>query len=231
MKAYPISLEGDELNKKLGGGLPQGGIILIEAPNGLGKSILSQRFTYGLLQNKVTVSYFSTELPVAGFISQMDSVGYSIKQDFLDKKLKFVSIFSNMVPVNSFNNLIKDVLKHEEFMDSDVVVIDAISDFLVNRDLDKEESFKLLRLFKEKTMQKKTLIVTVDPENVNEHIHTLLKSTSTVYLEMRTEEQFGNKMNLLNVKRFNAAQGTLENNLSFKVRPGVGIVVELASGS
>jgi len=231
MKSYQISLEGDELNKKLGGGLPQGGIILIEAPNGLGKSILSQRFTYGLLQNSTTVSYFSTELPVAGFISQMESVGYTIKQDFLNKDLKFVSIFSNMVPVNNFDNLIEDVVKHKEFMDSDVIVIDALSDFLVNRDLTKKESFKLLRDFKKATMSEKTLIITVDPDEVNEHIHTLLQSTSTVYLQMRTEEQFGNKVNLLSVKRFNVAQGTLENNLTFKVRPGVGIVVEIASGS
>ena len=174
MKSYQISLEGDELNKKLGGGLPQGGIILIEAPNGLGKSILSQRFTYGLLQNETTVSYFSTELPVAGFISQMESVGYGIKQEFLDKDLKFVSIFSNIVPVTSFDNLIQKVLEHDEFMDSDVVIIDALSDFLVNRDLSKEQSFKLLRDFKKTIMTKKALIITVDPDQVNKHIHTLL---------------------------------------------------------
>ena len=64
---FKINLEGDELHVKLGGGLPKSSIILIEAPAGLGKSVLAQRFTYGALINDVSVSYISSELTVQSF--------------------------------------------------------------------------------------------------------------------------------------------------------------------
>ena len=230
MNIYEIQLEGDELHDKLGGGLPKGALILIEAPNGLGKSILSQRFTYGLLQNGVTVSYCSTELPTNGFVAQMESVGYPVKHAFLTKKLKYVSLFSAFSHIEDFDNLIDDVLSHEPFMKSDVIILDALSDFLVNRDLDKKKSFDLIQQIKKVTLSDKTVIVTVDPDQINEHIHRMIQVSSTVYLEMKEVEQFGNTVNMLRIKRFNAAAGTLEKSMTFKVRPQIGIVVELASG-
>ncbi|CAG0961568.1 partial DNA repair protein RadA, partial [Flavobacteriales bacterium] len=62
MAGYNFVLDRDELNQMLGGGFPKGSLIMIDGPSGSGKSALCQRFAYGLLDNKNTVTYISTQL-------------------------------------------------------------------------------------------------------------------------------------------------------------------------
>jgi len=58
----------------LGGGFPKGSLIMIDGASGSGKSALCQRFSYGLLDNKNTVTYVSTQLTTQNFIRQMKSL-------------------------------------------------------------------------------------------------------------------------------------------------------------
>ena len=44
-----ISTGIDDIDKKLGGGIPIGSLTLIEGQSGSGKSVLSQQFTWGSL--------------------------------------------------------------------------------------------------------------------------------------------------------------------------------------
>jgi flagellar protein FlaH len=228
--AYEISLEGQELNEKLGGGIPEGTLTLIEAPNGLGKSILAQRMTYGLIENGYDVSYVSTELPVSSFMKQMNSVQYNIKEAFVDQRLKFISMFTAMGNIDLTPDLIYKILDGKTFMDSDVVIFDTLSDFLVNKDKEFYDNFSLLKRFKQQVLEDQSLVFCVDPSTINEGIHEMLQNAAEVYIEMSQVEQYGRTVNKLEIKRFNAAEGDLESNLTFKVRPNVGIVVELASG-
>jgi flagellar protein FlaH len=50
-KIMSVHLERDELNRNLGGGMPVNSLILIEGKDGAGKSIVSQRLCYGLLEH------------------------------------------------------------------------------------------------------------------------------------------------------------------------------------
>jgi flagellar protein FlaH len=228
-ETYEITLEGDELNEKLGGGLPIGSLVLVEAPNGLGKSILAQRCTYGLLQNQRTVSYISTELSASGFLKQMESVNYHVKQDFLQKNLKFISIFTPMGAIEPTGDLVRRILKSKELMESNVVVFDTLSDFLVSRDRSFDDNFSLLNEFKQHAMQDTTVMCCVDPETINDKLKQMLTNAAEVYVTMKEIEEYGQTVNRISIQRFNAAQDNLDKELSFHVRPNVGIVVEIAS--
>lgn len=230
-ETYEITLEGDELNEKLGGGLPIGSLVVIEAPNGLGKSILSQRATYGLLENDRTVSYVSTELPVNGFLKQMESVNYHIKKPFLKRDLKFISIFTPFGDVEPHGDLVQDIMESEEIMSSDVVFFDTLSDFLVDRDKDFNQNFSLLNDFKQHTMQDTTVVCCVDPDTLNDKLLQMLTNAAEVYITMQEIEQYGQTVNRISVQRFNAAQDNLDKELEFHVRPNVGLVVEIAGSS
>lgn len=229
-ETYSIRLEGDELNEKLGGGLPIGSLALIEAPNGLGKSIVAQRFTYGLITNDRTVSYISTELPVSGFLKQMESVNYHIKQEFLQRQLKFISIFTPFGNVQPRNDLVNHILDEEALMESNVVIFDTLSDFLVSPERAFDDNFDLLNEFKQQTMQDTTIMCCIDPETLNDDLRRMLTNAAEVYITMQELEQYGQTVNRMSIQRFNAAQDNLDNELSFHVRPNVGLVVEIASG-
>ena len=226
---YRIDLEGDELHAKLGGGLPRNSVILVEAKAGIGKSVLSQRFTYGALKNEATVSYVSSELSVQGFFNQMDSFRYDVRADFFSKKLKFVTTFPLLGTVKFKPNLIEEVFKSKEILDSDIIVIDALNDLLIKNDTRLEEAFEFITQTKKLSSIGKTIILTVEPELVSKQVLTLLQNLADVHIFMEEIEQYGNKLNILHVKRFTGAGGDIEKELPFKVRAGIGIVVELAS--
>ncbi len=230
-ETYSIELEADELNEKLGGGLPIGSLALIEAPNGLGKSIVAQRFTYGLLTNDRSVSYISTELPVSGFLKQMESVNYHIKQEFLQQDLKFISIFTPMGKVKLAGDLVQDILEADTLMESNVIIFDTLSDFLVSRERGFDDNFDLLNDFKQHQMQDTTIVCCIDPETLNDDLRRMLSNAAEVYITMQEVEQYGQTVNRMSIQRFNAAQDNLDKELSFHVRPNVGLVVEIASGS
>jgi len=80
----------DRLNKELGGGIPRGSIVLIEGDYGAGKSALSQRFSYGLVEEGASATLMSTELTVRGFIDQMHSLEYDVVRPLLNEQLLFL---------------------------------------------------------------------------------------------------------------------------------------------
>lgn len=88
-----IELKGDELHRRLGGGIPAGTIMLIEGDRGTGKSIISQRLLYGFLMNGYTASYVSSQYTTVEYVKQMVSIGYDIIPFLIRKKLVFVSLY------------------------------------------------------------------------------------------------------------------------------------------
>jgi len=79
MDYISLHLDRDDLNDKIGGGLPKGSLMIVEGESGIGKSILCQRITYGALVNGYTVTYISTEMTTLDFVRQMASLNYNIE--------------------------------------------------------------------------------------------------------------------------------------------------------
>ncbi len=226
---YDISLKGDELHAKLGGGLPRNGFVLIEAENALGKSILAQRFAYGAIKNGISVSYVSTELPLVGFLGQMNSLNYDIKEALLKKNMKFASLFSSIGEVKFKSNMMLRVLHSKKLFESQVIIIDTLSELLLHSEMDLKDCFDLINFFKKIVSNDRTVIFCVDPTFINDRLLNMLRNVSDVYLLMGIKEQFGNVIKELKVKRFSGASSEVEETIPFKVKAGIGIVVELAS--
>src|SRR5690606_28707249 len=84
---HDITIPRDEFNRNLGGGIPQGSIILVEGKDGAGKSIIAQRVCFGLLENNISTSYISTELNLIEFIQQMNSMNYRVTEKIIGEEL------------------------------------------------------------------------------------------------------------------------------------------------
>ncbi|MFT4343464.1 MAG: ATPase domain-containing protein [Candidatus Woesearchaeota archaeon] len=227
--AYSFELKGDELHLKLGGGIPKSSMVLIEGVNGIGKSIFAQRFTFGALQNGHSVSYISTELPIAGFLNQMDSLRYGIRQEFLSGQLKFISLFPAFGNITFEPHMVKNIVASEEIFKSDIIVIDCLNDLLVRSDMDLKSCFELVERLKKIVSLGRAVVLCVEPNLIDKRLLPLLEGTSDIFLYLEEVEQYGNKLNILHVKRFSGALGELEKQIIFRVRPGIGLIVEIAS--
>ena len=80
----------EEVDNKLGGGIPVGSLCLIEGHSDAGKSVLCQHLTNGTLSGSshASVVYYTTENTVRSLISQMDSLNLFTMDHFLADHLR-----------------------------------------------------------------------------------------------------------------------------------------------
>ena len=56
-KTRIISTGSTEIDKKLGGGIPVGSLVLLEGQSDAGKSVVSQHFSHGCLNSKMSTQW------------------------------------------------------------------------------------------------------------------------------------------------------------------------------
>jgi flagellar protein FlaH len=87
-----ISTGNDELDKKIGGGIPPNSLSLIEGQPDSGKSVLSQQMVWGSLKNGYKVAIFTTENSVKSLITQMESLNLDITNHLLLSRLQIFPV-------------------------------------------------------------------------------------------------------------------------------------------
>lgn len=224
-----IALARDELNRNFGGGIPENSLVLIEGKDGAGKSILAQRITYGLIEHGQTITYISSELNLRGFVEQMDSLNYKVTDKILDEKVIFIPLFPQIGRVKLKKSFFRDLLQSKKIFQSDIVVFDTLSFLLVNDDATKENSFELISFIKKINSMNKTIIFCVDHEQLNPTLLSILRSVVDVYLQVEAKMVLGNLLRIISVVRFKKSAGEVITATPFKVIPGQGLALELAS--
>lgn len=226
-----IDLERDELNRNLGGGLPNNSLVLIEGEDGAGKSIIVQRMAYGLLEHQKTVTYISTELNTRGFLEQMTSLSYDVKFYLLDGQLMFVPMFPFMGDTKLQENFLDRLLNTKRIFDNEIIIFDTISFLLVRDSISQEKSFYVINMLKKLNNMNKTIIFCVDPAHLNEKFLTLIRSVADIYFNVEIRTFAGNILRVINVKRFKRPKDYIMDTIPFKVEPGRGLAIEIASFS
>jgi flagellar protein FlaH len=238
---YRIHLERDELGDRLGGGLPKGALVVIEGEYGTGKSIILERFLYGLLKNGSRVTFVSTELTTLHFIEQMHSLDYSIEEYIFSKSLMFLPVYPVLGFRGKKQDLMDRLLNAKRMYDSDVIALDAFSSLVKDwtRSLGPEipERQKIERiedalyLFKLLNAKGKTVILTLQPGDIPDDIGSVLKSAADVYLSLKLDSVGGVVSRSLFVRRFSRAEKTVADIVPFRVEPKAGLIVEIKSVS
>ncbi len=223
-----IKLERDEFHRWFGGGLPKSSICVIEGVEGGGKTIISQRLAYGLLENNYTVTYVSTELTIRDFIFQMASMNYNIVDYLLKKKLIFVSTLPLFAETKIDKNAMDRFFGKKDLFKTDVIIIDAINDQIIG-EKNRENYARFVHLLKHITALKKTVIITVDPESVDNDFILALKSVSEIYIKLELHASESTIKRVMNITRFKAPLMQTGSKTSFRVEPKVGLVLEITS--
>jgi flagellar protein FlaH len=241
---YSLDMEDrDRLNEELGGGFPEGSIVLIEGEYGAGKSVLSQRFNYGMLQTGAAVTHLSAEFTTGGFIDQMHSLNYDVTEHLLGEELLF--LYADIDSGNALTegdgermDLMRRLMEAETMWQSDVITIDTFSailrndpkfEALVRQNDERQAALEIISFFRDVISRGQTIILTVDPTTVNDDAIGPFRSIADVYLQLQTVEVGNDVRRNIAVKRFTGMGEQVGDTVGFSVRSGTGVVIESRS--
>jgi len=224
----PLSfdLDQDELAKELGKEIPRDIMIMVEGRESAGKSIMAQRFAYGFLTNGHTVTYISTEMTTTDFIHQMRSLGYPVVNHMLRGKLRFFPVYGMQEASLERRNFLGKLMESDVLFNSEITIIDSLSSLIIN-DLDSRRALELLSFFKRLLAANKTVMITMDPDELKEELLRPFRSTAEFYLLVEVRMFGSTAQKLLNVKRFQKSLSRPGEVIAFRIEPDLGFIVEI----
>jgi archaeal flagellar protein FlaH len=223
INALVISTGHSEIDKKLGGGVPVGSLVLIEGESDAGKSVLCQQMIWGSLNNGVKVLLFTTENSVRSLIPQTDSLGLGILDHLLLGWLKIYAVKPSQVkdmPHQAFEVLLNTVKKNKAYA---LTIIDALTP-MVTQSTDAEilNYFEHCRNLCDKG---KTIVNVIHTYALNQDILIRVRSACDAHLRLMIEKVGDKLVKTLEVAKIRGAAQNTGNILTFEVEPEIGMKI------
>tara|TARA_B100000609_G_C16996308_1_gene321289 strand:+ start:71 stop:679 length:609 start_codon:yes stop_codon:yes gene_type:complete len=202
---------------------------MIQGEVGSGKSLVSQRLIYGLLENGSKVLVVTTELTTRGWIEQMESIGYPVTDYIATGKLLVFSRFGVIAETKEGVDLF-DVLESDAVEKSDVVVVDSASS-LMPEGLEPSQHISTLQRLRKVCSESRSLLLTVDPTEMDNKLLHKLRSSCEVLLDMNAGFVGGEIKRTIVVTRFLRAAGPVQASVGWRVEPYMGFIVDITAVS
>jgi flagellar protein FlaH len=220
----------DRVDNAIGGGFPEGSLVLLEGETGTGKSALASRFVYGLCTEGTSVGMVSTEATAREYVEQMHSLSYDVVDPLLDGRLTYFH-----APTHRSRPVLDRLLEPGPQWAAKAVVVDGfgalcradsrLGPLLGGGDEDRAMERVTARLDRALAADR-LVVLTVDPASVTDRALRPLRDAAGVYIELQTTVvgQEIRKQGL--VRRFAGMRRPVDDTISFSVQQGRGIVVE-----
>lgn len=215
----------DSLAQSMGTAIPNRALMLVCGGIGSGKSIIGQRLSFGLSANDVRVALYTTELTTRGWLEQVASIGYYMDKRIDEGTFHLISSLGVIAEPTEENVTLLDILDSPASKDAEVVIIDRASE-LMPEEMSSKELMLLLRKF---TSEGRTLILTIDPDEMDNDILRGMKNSAEVVLDMMTSVVGGQLVRTVGVTRFLRAAGPINERIGWKVMPEMGFIVDITA--
>ncbi len=210
-----------EIDKKIGGGIPQGSLTLIDGQSEAGKSVLVQQFIWGALTSGFKVALYTTENRTQSLLAQMASLSFDITDFFLLGRINVFPVpnsFARDQAETAFNTILGHISTLSGF---NLVVIDSLTAFISHAT--DQETIDFFSQAKDFCDSNKTLMMTMHSYAVNEQLLMRLRSICDAHLRLRVEEVGAQLMKALEVCKVRGATKVTGNIVNFDIEPHVGI--------
>jgi flagellar protein FlaH len=228
MELLSFQLSRDELNQRLGRGIPSGSIVLIEGAHGGGKSVVCQRLAYGFLNNNHSTTIVSTQHTTRDFIKQMYSLDYSVMKFMVEGTLLYIPIYPLVSEIKLQDEFLEKLMGAKALFEKEIVLIDTISS-LIKYSVDANKTIDLISFLKRLTGIGKVIILSLDPGEMDESISSQLRSISDISITVKSKVIGGDLKYSIIVNKYNGALAPFARIIGFRIEPRIGFVVEISS--
>jgi len=217
-----ISSGNVELDKKMGGGIPEGSLSLVEGQSDAGKSVLVQQLTWGALRDGFRVLFYTTENTTRSLLNQMQDLGLDIEDYFLLGRISIYAVpqaFNEEQSLSAFQLLRQHISQQTDNVD--LVVVDSLTTFVAH--VSEQETLTFFTLCKDFCDLNKTVIFTIHSHAFSEQMFIRLRSICDAHMRLRVEEVGDQLVKALEVAKIRGAQKSTGNIISFEVEPNLGM--------
>lgn len=221
-KRRVISTGSVEIDKKMGGGIPEGSLILIEGQSNAGKSVVTQQLTHGALNGGFRCAMYTTENTPRSLFRQMTSLSLDVTDFFLLGALNVYPVpaaMSEEQATLAFDKMLHHLGRlHGRY---DVIFIDSLTSFVSQ--VPQAATLRFLTSVKEYCDQNMTIFFTLHSHAFEEAMFMRMRSLCDAHLRLRVEEMRDQLMKVLEVAKVRGAEKSTGNIISFDVEPGLGM--------
>ncbi len=217
-----ISTGNDELDKKIGGGIPPNSLSLIEGQPDSGKSVLSQQMIWGSLRNGYKVAIFTTENTVRSLLTQMLSLNLDVTNYLLLSRLQIYPVDARKTAGN-LNTGLSPMIASCALRGFDLAVIDSLTYYVTHVGI-----ADLITFFEDmKALNSKGLSILCSAHSYAFEESTLIRigAMCDAHLRLRMETMGTKLVKILEVAKVRGAVQKTGNIVSFDVEPNWGIKV------
>jgi flagellar protein FlaH len=210
-----------EVDKKIGGGIPEGSLSLIEGQSDSGKSVLLQQLVYGALQENFRIAYYTTENTTRSLLRQMESLGMDIMDHFLLGRLNIYQVppaLTSQESVTFFTRLLGHISRQATY---DIIAMDSLTSFVSH--VPERDTLSFFTAMKNLCDKNKTMLITLHAYAFDEPMFIRIRSICDAHLRLRIEEVGDQLVKVLEVSKVRGAEKSTGNVVSFEVEPGLGI--------
>ncbi len=223
VKKNIISTGHAEIDKKLGGGIPCGSLILIEGQSDAGKSVFCQQIIWGSLNNDFKVILFTTENTVKSLVPQMDSLGLGILDHLLLGRFRIYNIKSSQIKGaanKAFDTIIETIEKSEDYQ---LCLIDSLTPLVSQTKGDETLSF--FEDCKALCDKGRTIINVTHSYAFEQDFLIRIRSVCDAHFKLLIEKVGDKLVKTLEVAKIRGAAQSTGNILSFDVEPEIGMKI------
>ena len=210
-----------ELDKKLGGGVPVGSLILIEGQSDAGKSVFTQQLAWGSSRVGYRVTILSTENTVKSMIRHTKSLNLDILDYVLLGRMKVFSLRAMRAQDGSENALRSLLQAMYRLWEQDLVIVDSITSFVSNST--PEQVIAFFEECKHYTDQGMSIALVAHSYAFNEGMLIRISSMCDAHFKLAIENMGDKLIKTLEVSKVRGAQMSTGNIISFDIEPGMGM--------
>ena len=217
-----ISTGNDELDKKIGGGIPLRSLSLVEGQPDSGKSVLTQQMVWGSLKKGCSAVVFTTENTVKSLVTQMESLNLDIMDYLLLSRLWIYPIDTKKTR-RSLSAGLLPMLESYANKGIDVAIIDSLTYYVTHATM--EEVLSFFEECKRLSNKGMGIICVAHSYAFDENAMVRLGSMCDAHMRLRIETMGSKMIKILEVAKVRGADLNTGNIISFDVEPHWGIRV------
>ena len=220
-----VSTGSKEIDKKLGGGIPLGSLVLLEGQSDAGKSVLSQHFANGALNARMSMAYYTTENTVKSLISQMASLDLDVTDYFLCDRVRIYPLEISMEQETQSQRAFQMLIDHFDSLPErfQLTLVDSLTALVAHSD--DRAIIDFFASCKQLCDSGRTIIAVVHSYAFDDRMLIRVRSLCDAHLVLKMEQVGDRLVKILEVAKVRNADQSTGNIISFDVEPGLGMKI------